>query len=130
MCDGIELGGGDRGDSVEEVAERNVVLVSGDTITAAHCKYGEYVDMVQTVWDTDYTDTHVLITSCTQVTPSNVSILTRDCINGSALPWDQVPSITNLTSLQHLMNTRGYQNKLDPTNTTFPFDIDILIIAR
>ena len=28
------------------------------------------------------------------------------------------------------MDTEGYQNKLDPTNTTFPFDVDILIIAR
>ena len=28
------------------------------------------------------------------------------------------------------MDSEGYQNKLDPTNTTFPFDVDILIIAR
>ena len=86
--------------------------------------------MAQTVWDTDYTDTHMLVSSCTSVTPGNVSISTRDCINGSAIPWEQMPSTTNLTTLQHLMDTKGYQNKLDPTNTTFPFDIDILIIAR
>ena len=25
---------------------------------------------------------------------------------------------------------QGYHNKLDPTNTTFPFDVDILIIKK
>ena len=98
----------------------------------AQCRYGEYLDMAQTVWDTDYTDTHVLVTSCTNVSMMDnmTSLVAKDCINGSAFPWEQLPAVTNLTELQSIMDSQGYQNKLDPTNTTFPFDIDILIIAR
>ena len=46
------------------------------------------------------------------------------------LPWARVPRLTNLTSLQQLMAAEGYSNKLDPTNTTLPFDVDILIMER
>ena len=66
VCDGIELGGGsleeadyddDEDDEAPDTAagdgdaeaQRNVVLVSGDTVVAAHCRYGEYADMAQTV---------------------------------------------------------------------------------
>ena len=61
VCDGIELGGGsleETDDDEDEApdtddgdaeAPRNVVLVSGDTVVAAHCRYGEYADMAQTV---------------------------------------------------------------------------------
>ena len=63
VCDGIELGGGhleetdDDEDEAPDTADgdadaeapRNVVLVSGDTVVAAHCRYGEYADMAQTV---------------------------------------------------------------------------------
>ena len=67
VCDGIELGGGhleEADDDVDEApdtdgdgggdaeAQRNVVLVSGDTVVAAHCRYGEYADMAQTVGHT------------------------------------------------------------------------------
>ena len=68
VCDGIDLGGGhleeadDDEDDVDEApdtdgdgddeAQRNVVLVSGDTVVAAHCRYGEYADMAQTVGHT------------------------------------------------------------------------------
>ena len=69
VCDGIELGGGSQeeadddeddedeapdtdGDGGDGEAQRNVVLVSGDTVVAAHCRYGEYADMAQTVGDT------------------------------------------------------------------------------
>ena len=67
VCDGIELGGGhleeidddedeapDTADAGDDDAEapRNVVLVSGDTVVAAHCRYGEYADMAQTVGHT------------------------------------------------------------------------------
>ena len=97
-----------------------------------YVRYGEYLDMAQTVWDTDYTDTHVLVTSCTNVTIDTRSrnIIAKDCINGSVFPWDKLPSVTNLTNLQGIMDSQGYQKKLDPTNTTFPFDVDILIIKR
>ena len=96
------------------------------------CRYGEYLDMAQTVWDTDYTDTHVLVSSCTNVTvdTSSSNIIARDCINGSVFPWDQLPSVTNLTNLENIVMSQGYDNKLDPTNTTFPFDIDIIIIKK
>lgn len=88
--------------------------------------------MAQTVWDTDYTDTHVLVSSCTNVTvdTSSSNIIARDCINGSVFPWDQLPSVTNLTNLENIVMSKGYDNKLDPTNTTFPFDIDIIIIKK
>ena len=33
-------------------------------------------------------------------------------------------------SLQEMMLREGYSKKLDPTNTTFPFDVDILIIEK
>ena len=46
------------------------------------------------------------------------------------LPWARVPRLTNLTSLQQLMAAEGYSNKLDPTNTTLPFDVDIRIMER
>ena len=46
------------------------------------------------------------------------------------LPWARVPRVTNLTSLQQLMAAEGYSNKLDPTNTTLPFDVDIRIMER
>ena len=63
VCDGIELGGGDLEETDDDEDEapdtadadddaeapRNVVLVSGDTVVAAHCRYGEYADMAQTV---------------------------------------------------------------------------------
>ena len=66
VCDGIELGGGhleETDDDEDEApdtaagdddaeAPRNVVLVSGDTVVAAHCRYGEYADMAQTVGHT------------------------------------------------------------------------------
>ena len=68
VCDGIELGGGhleEADDDEDEApdtaagdgdgdaeAQRNVVLVSGDTVVAAHCRYGEYADMAQTVGHT------------------------------------------------------------------------------
>ena len=67
VCDGIELGGGHLEETDEDddeapdtaaagdddaEAPRNVVLVSGDTVVAAHCRYGEYADMAQTVGHT------------------------------------------------------------------------------
>ena len=65
VCDGIELGGGHLEEAEEDEdeapdtdgdgdaeAQRNVVLVSGDTVVAAHCRYGEYADMAQTVGHT------------------------------------------------------------------------------
>ena len=66
VCDGIELGGGHLEEADEDddeapdtaagdgdgEAQRNVVLVSGDTVVAAHCRYGEYADMAQTVGHT------------------------------------------------------------------------------
>ena len=109
---------------------RNLVLLAGDRVVTAHCRYGEYSDMAQTVWDTDYTHSHVLLASCTELSLTNHSILAMDCINGSALPASDLPQQTNLTGLQEIMLNKGYQNKLDPTNTTFPFDIDILIIEK
>lgn len=97
-----------------------------------NCRYGEYLDMAQTVWDTDYTDTHVLVSSCTNVTVDTTTnnIIAKDCINGSVFPWDQLPSVTNRTNLENIVMSQGYHNKLDPTNTTFPFDVDILIIKK
>ena len=109
---------------------RNVVLVAGDRVVTAYCRYGEYSDMAQTVWDTDYTLSHVLLASCTNLSLTNHTILAKDCINGSALPASDLPQQTNLTGLEEIMLNKGYQNKLDPTNTTFPFDIDILIIEK
>ena len=109
---------------------RNVVLVAGDRVVTSYCRYGEYSDMAQTVWDTDYTHSHVLLASCTNLSLTNHTILAKDCINGSALPASELPLETNLTGLQEIMLNKGYQNKLDPTNTTFPFDIDILIIEK
>ena len=44
-----------------------IFYLKGDTIVTGQCRYGEYLDMAQTVWDTDYTDTHILVTSCTQL---------------------------------------------------------------
>ena len=104
------------------------------------------------MWDTTYTRTHVLLTSCTSFSVQgdngtitvrwvHLNIYTtvysinppppcRDCINGSVLPWARVPRVTNLTSLQQLMAAEGYSNKLDPTNTTLPFDVDIRIMER
>jgi len=86
--------------------------------------------MAQTVWDTDYTDTHILVTSCTQLKVEGSVILAMDCINGSAFPWEKLPATTNLTEFHHILETQAYQFKLDPTNTTFPFDVDIQIIGR
>ena len=128
VCDGIEIGGGGGGGG--DVEPRNLVLLAGDRVVTAHCRYGEYSDMAQTVWDTDYTHSHVLLASCTELSLTNHSILAMDCINGSALPASDLPQQTNLTGLQEIMLNKGYQNKLDPTNTTFPFDIDILIIEK
>ena len=106
------------------------MLVAGDKVVTGDCRYGELADMAQTVWDTDYTNTHILLASCTKLHTTNTTITAKDCINGSAFPREDLPQRTNLTSLQELMLTKGYSNKLDPTNTTFPFDVDILIIER
>ena len=107
-----------------------MVLLAGDLILTAHCSYGEYADMAQTIWDTDYTTSHVLLASCTELSFTNQTINARDCINGSAFPRGDLPQSTNLTSLQEMMLREGYSKKLDPTNTTFPFDVDILIIEK
>ena len=112
------------------VPPRNVVLVAGDNYVTGHCKYGEYADMGQTVWDTDYTHTHILLASCTSLAITNTTIYAKDCINGSAFPREDLPQTADLTSLQDLLVNKGYANKLDPTNTTFPFDVDILIIEK
>ena len=138
MCDGLEIGGGMTGGAevrgnlvpVNSVPERNVVLLAGDRIVTAQCRQGNYLNMEQTVWDTDYTNDHILFTSCTsiQVNESQRSIIAYDCINGSAFSRNEVPPMSNLTDLQEFMAIYGYQNKLDPTNTTFPFDLDIVIL--
>ena len=138
VCDGLELGGsadmtGDHSAQAKDednLPSRNVVLLAGEGIVTGQCKSGKYLDMAQTVWDTDYTNEHILFTSCTsiQVDYSQNTIVAHDCINGSAFARTDVPAVSNLTDLQDFMLDVGYQNKLDPTNTTFPFDIDIVIM--
>ena len=138
VCDGLELGGELAGDAQDwgdlvpgdTIPERNVVLVAGDRVVTGQCRQGEYLNMEQTVWDTDYTNQHMLFTSCTdiQVGDTGSTMVGYDCINGSAFARAEVPAVSNLTDLQEFMMIYGYQNKLDPTNTTFPFDIDIIIL--
>jgi hypothetical protein len=115
---------------VDSFPERNVVLLAGDRVVTGQCKQGQYLNMAQTVWDTDYTNQHTLFSSCTDihVDESDNTIVAYDCINGSAFARAEVPPVSNLTDLQDFMLFYGYQNKLDPTNTTFPFDMDILIL--
>lgn len=139
VCEGLHLGGGMSAADhtwgsadMESVTARNVVLLAGDQVVTGHCRSGHYLDMEQTVWDTEYTNQHMLFISCTSIKEdlSKKTIVAQDCINGSAFAWTDVPPVSNLTDLQHFMSEQGYKNKLDPTNTTFPFDIDIIVLKE